>query len=250
MSKRYKIKWTNNDTKELNRVVRNFNAKINRLTKQNPQIKNLLPEKIAVRDLKELINTRQDLNRELKALRRFSKRGSEEIVSIKNTDYNIRMTKWQRSEMSRRVAVINRRRKKRLDAINNLEMTSGGKPLGYKVGEIGMGELSEVALKPMNAFTKGMRQSWVKDKWAAIMKESQLDYFSKSDEILRENIITAIQRNFNDLPIDDLVGKIKNMSIEKLLKIYQEEGNKFEDFYPGDESQKGAYLERLKETYK
>ena len=78
--------------------------------------------------LKDLINTRQDLNREINALRRFSKRGNEEIVIIPNTDYNVKTTKWQRTEMNRRVGYINRRRQKRLeemqpDFFDDLDLT-------------------------------------------------------------------------------------------------------------------------------
>ena len=248
MSRRYNIKWTDADVKELNRVVRNFNAKVKRLAKQNPRQKSLLPDTVSAKDLKELINTRQDLNRELKALQRFSKRGSEEIVTIDNTDYNIRLTKWQRTEMNRRVGVINRRRRERLELINNLDAKSGGKSLGYKVSDIGMGKQSEVALSPMRAFTPGMRQSWIKDKWNAIMKESQLDYFRNADETLRQNIIKSIQDHFNAYDIDDLIKSIQGMSSEKLLKIYEEEGGNFEFFYPDKEKEK-AYLDHLKATY-
>ena len=74
MSKYHKINWREEDTKELTRVVRNFNAKIQRLSKTNPGITNLLPEKVSASELKNLINTRQDLKRELNALKRFSKR--------------------------------------------------------------------------------------------------------------------------------------------------------------------------------
>ena len=94
MAKQHPIKWKQTDDKELAKVVRNFNNKISRITKKNPDLKNALPDKISVRQLKELINTRQDLKRELNALRRFSKRGAEEIITY--GDYNIKVTKWQK----------------------------------------------------------------------------------------------------------------------------------------------------------
>ena len=86
MSKYHKIRWQDNDLKELQRVVRNYNAKVTRLKKKEPELyKNTLPQfydertdsftdKISVRQLKEIINTRQDLKRELNMLRRFSKK--------------------------------------------------------------------------------------------------------------------------------------------------------------------------------
>ena len=95
MSKQYKIKWSKQDIEELNKVVKNFNAKITRLNKKNPENANIHPEKVSTADLKKLIETRQDLKRELNALRRFSKRGAELIVDAPDTQYNVKITKWQ-----------------------------------------------------------------------------------------------------------------------------------------------------------
>ena len=69
MAKRYRIKWRLQDRKTLARTVKNFNAKITRLEKKHPELKEFLPEKISVKDLKNNIETRQDFNRELKSLR-------------------------------------------------------------------------------------------------------------------------------------------------------------------------------------
>ena len=44
MHKYHKIRWRETDEQELKRVVRNFNAKIRRLEKKNPQIKEYLPK--------------------------------------------------------------------------------------------------------------------------------------------------------------------------------------------------------------
>lgn len=74
MSRRHNIKWQKSDSQDLSKAVKNFNAKISRLEKKNPELKNALPEKVSVRQLKELINTRQDLKREINSLKRFSKK--------------------------------------------------------------------------------------------------------------------------------------------------------------------------------
>ena len=99
MSKYHKIRWNESDEQELKRAVRNFNAKLRRLEKKDPQKynKNTLPtfwdsvnetytNRVSVGQMKELINTRNDLKRELNSLKRFSKRGSEEIVFIPTND--------------------------------------------------------------------------------------------------------------------------------------------------------------------
>lgn len=249
MAKYHKIRWQQSDEEELTRVVRNFNAKINRLAKKNPLIKNALPDKVSAKQLKELINTRQDLKRELNMLKRFSKRGQEEIVIIDETKYNVKTTKWQRTEMKRKVALINKRRKKRLEELQNTEMTSRGESLGYTRGQLGMGKATEVSLRPMNAFTPSMSQSDLKWKWKAIMNESQSDYFDKKDYQLRENYIKALQENFNPNDVKDLIKELKEMDIQEFLSKFESEGGTFEFAYPPNEEQASAYISAIKANY-
>lgn len=250
MSKYHKINWRESDTRELARVVRNFNAKVNRLIKQNPQMENVLPEKVSVGQLKELINTRQDLKRELNSLKRFSKRGSEQIVEVPDTDYNLKITKWQRTEINRRVGIINRRRAKRLEDLSDLEATSRGESLGYKRSDIGMGRATEVSLSPMNAFTRRMNQRDLKMKWQGILKESQSDYFTQKDFRLRNNYIKALEQNFNPNDIKDVVDEIKSMDIEDFLLKFEEEGGTLELAYPPNQEQYEGYLNAIKSTWK
>lgn len=249
MSKYHKINWREEDTKELTRVVRNFNAKIQRLSKTNPGITNLLPEKVSASELKNLINTRQDLKRELNALKRFSKRGSETIVEIQENDYGLKTTKWQRTEMNRRVGVINRKRKARLEQFSNIEMKSGGQALGYTKSDIGMGRATEVSLSPMNAFTRRMSQRDLKMKWKAIMRESQSDYFTQKDFRLRDNYIKSLNENFNPEDMTQIISSIESMDIGDFLQTFEEEGGTFEFSYPPNREKYEGYVNHLKAVW-
>lgn len=253
MSKRYRIKWTDSDNKELKRVVKNYNAKISRLEKKDPKLKNILPEKTSVQEMRKLIDTRQDLKRELNALKRFSKRGAEKVVEVPDNDYNLKITKWQKEEMTRRVGVINRRREKRLEEYQDLEMKSRGKPLGYTKSQhsqfIGMGRAEEVATRPMNAFTKKMTNTDLKKKWKAIMVHSQSTYYDKRDEQLMSNVINTILENFNPEDVSEIVTTIRKMDFNEFYSIWQSEGGNMEFAYPPDKELYLAYLEGLKSTW-
>ena len=72
MSKYNKIRWRESDKKELARLAKNFNAKLEYQLKKNPELKNVLPEKVKVRDLKKDIVSRKDLKRTLDKLATFS----------------------------------------------------------------------------------------------------------------------------------------------------------------------------------
>lgn len=241
MSKQHKIRWRESDLKELNRVVRNFNSKLARLEKKNPENAKYLPkfskttydeygnkmveftDRLSVNQLKELITTRRDLNREINALKRFSRRGAEEIITIPDTDYNIKVTKWQKTEMTRRVAIINRKRAARLEDISNTMVTDRGKETGYTRGDIGMGKIELNEVSKMNAFTPKMTQSDLKWKFKSIMSESQTDYFTDKDERLRQNYIKGIKEHYNYNDVKDIIEHIESMDMGEFLKIYYAE---------------------------
>lgn len=246
MSKYHKINWRESDTKELNRVVKNFNAKISRLAKKDNSLAGILPDKVKVNELKELIKTRQDLNRELNMLKRFSRKGSEKVVNIPDNENNLQVTKWQLTEMNRKVGIINRRRRERLEKLSNIEQKSRGESLGYTKGDIGMGKASEVSLSPMNAFTRTMSRSDLVRKWKAMMKESQSGFFTEKDFRTRENFIVALERSYDVNDIQDVITSIRRMDIDLFLNQFESEPGMFEFGYPPTQDQYDAYVEHLK----
>ena len=249
MSKRYNIRWTDADSKELARVVKNFNAKISRLEKKNPQQKNALPERVSVKQIKELVTTRNDLKRELNSLRRFSKKGAEELVTAPDNYYNLQMTKWQKNEMTRSIGVINRRRKARREMIADIDLTSRGKKVGYKKGNLGMGKADQVALDPMNAFTHKMTRADLNMKHRNIMRERQDGYWMQREQLLKENYIKSLEQNFREGDIKDVVKKIDAMDFREFYKIFQAEGGNFEASYPPDAEQYEQYVSDLKSIW-
>lgn len=249
MSKYFNIRWSESDNDDLRKAVKNFNAKISRLEKKNPEIKNALPERVTVKQMRELIDTRQDLKRELNALKRFTKRGAEELVTIPDNDYNLQTTKWQKNEMARRVGIINRKRKKRLEQISEIEATSRGEKLGYTRGQFGMGKADENALKPMNAFTRKMTRRDLNKKFRTIAKESQSSYWHVRELQLMNNYKQALLENFNPDDVKDILDAIENMGFEQFYTTFQSEGANFETAYPPDAEQYEQYLTALRSTW-
>ena len=245
MPKYYKIRWQKEDIEEVNRVVRNFNAKINRLIEANPDIKNILPEKVKAKELRALINTRKDLQRELNSLKRFSKRGAEQVVVLEDTEMNVKTTKWQIKEMNRRLYFINRRRKERLEKLSSYEATRSGQKLGYKKIDIGMGTIMENDLRPMKSYTPSINQRDLKKKWYSILSESQSDFYTKRDMKFRENYINTLLQNFKESDISDVVETIKNMNIDEFIERFED----FELAYPPNKEQYEAYLSEIKATW-
>ena len=250
MSKHYNIRWRDDDSTNLRKAVKNFNAKLTRLEKKNPELKNALPERVSVKQIKELIDTRQDLNRELNALRRFTQKGSEELVTIPDSDYNLKTTKWQKEEMTRRLAVINRKRNERRKELADIEMTSRGESLGYTVGEFGMGKADEVALRPMKAFTPKMTRFDLDKKFKNIIKESQSRYWESREMTLKETYINALYDNYRKEDIEDVVNAIEDMDFKDFYSTFQGADRSFE-YASGSPSQEDyeGFVSALKSTW-
>lgn len=256
MSKVYNIRWKQSDNDDLRKAVKNFNAKITRLEKKFPEQKNALPERMSVKQIKELVTSRKDLERELRSLRRFTKPGAEELVDIPESDYNLKITKWQKDEMLSRLNRINKRRKERYDIIMNEEMTSRGEKLGYTVEQyresIGMGSVDRASTEPMNAFTPKQTRMDLKAKFKTILRESQLGYWNEREQIMKETYIRTLLENFSEDDIKDVISVIENMEFEAFYKAFSADSGKWESLYPtkgGNHDNYEDYLTGLKATW-
>lgn len=252
MSRQSNIRWQKSDSEELRKAVKNFNAKISRLEKKNPEIKEVLPDKVSARTLKKMIKTRQDLKREINTLKRFSKKGSEEIETY--GDYNIKVTKWQRQEMNRRLPNVNKKRAERLEYLENIELKYKGESLGYTKGDIGMGRMERTGLQPLKGITKGMSQRDIGMKWKMLVKESQSGYHREKDYLCRENYIKGIEDEFNwstsKAKVGKIVSKIKNMDIDEFLEtFYSEQDAHFDEIYRPNDDEYENYLNKLEAVW-
>lgn len=257
MSRKYNIKWTEADNKELKRVVKNFNAKISRLEKKNPQHASKYPERVTVKELRELIETRQDFKREINTLKRFSNKGAETIIDVPDNKYNLKTTKWQKEEMNRRLFKINRIREERRQMVIDLDMSSRGKKTGYKRGEFGMGRADKNALEPIKAFTPSMNRQDLNEKFKTLKREHQDKFWEKKDKQLKANYISGIKQTYNNKQYEDEVNEIikaiEDMDFKEFYKIFEAEGGTMEIVspQPGDSAieKVEANLEALKSTW-
>ena len=236
MAKRkYNIRWSEADEAELKRVVKNFNAKLTRLEKKDPKNAAALPERVSAAQLRVMIKTRQDLKRELNSLQRFSQRGAEELVQVPDNYYNLKITKWQRTEMNRRGLIVNSNRARRRAEIEQMEATSRGQGLDYSVMAT-MSEEEKAALEPINVFTRFQNRADLNQKARTLRKQSMVEYWTGRDESLRKGYIKAITENLGTTKaVLEVVDAIEKMDISEFRKKFQQEQTKFAIAYPGDQ---------------
>ena len=75
------IRYDKKTLNQVNRIVRNYNQRVDYLSRHNEYGLLYIPEKVTVKDLKNSVNTKIDLNRRLKDLQAYTKKSAQEIVS-------------------------------------------------------------------------------------------------------------------------------------------------------------------------
>ena len=83
------IRYDKEFNAEINKVVKNFNAKVKRLEAKEQEI---VPEITSVKELKTIFKDRRQLKRKLKQLRKFSEKGMEKVLI---TPGGAEMTRWE-----------------------------------------------------------------------------------------------------------------------------------------------------------
>lgn len=197
MPRQYNIRWRQVDEQKLQRAVRNYNAKRRRLINIDPRNEEILPSRITRKELKENIFTRQDFNRAISSLQRFSIRGSEQILNINGT----RITKYEYGELKRNIRRINRIREKNLDNLNNEILKSRGEPLNYTVG---MSDIRMLEYKPRNINLNNKSPKELRNYLDLIYRQATDNYYHEKNETYKENYLTAFYKEFNGLPSFDL----------------------------------------------
>lgn len=248
MSRKYNIRWTKADEAELKRIVKNFNARVAAYAKKDPKNANALPERVSAANLKKMITTRDDLERELKALERF-KAKTAKLVDIPGNYYNEKITKWQRTEMNRRAAQVNKNRKFRREQLFGTEATDRGKPLGYSAS-VTMSEEEKAALQPINVFTKFQNRADINQKYRTLVKQSMASYWKARDNALKEGYINAIRQNLGTTEaVEEVIEHIENMDPGEFRKKYDSDQSKFDVAYPGNQDVKMENISLLRSIW-
>ena len=245
----YNIKWNDSDEAEIKRVVKNYNAKINRLAKKNPEIKDILPVKRDWKEVKNLVATRNDLKKELNMLERFSKNRNsadvfiiledgrtvkEEVYKKNPENYNVlkhkrenptKILRWEKNEINRAVPIINKKRAEMKKQIENIEVIYKGQGMNYKVGDVGMGNNLLNALEPLTGIYGGMERKDIKGKIETVRLHSKSDFYDTRNLRLKNNYIQGLKDHYSMNDVEDVINRINELDDDAFLKIFYSEKN-------------------------
>lgn len=196
------IRWDKSATTTLSKAVANFNKKINQIrTEEN---KNILPDNINYKEVKENIKNRNELYRYIKRLKKFQEQGQEEIIKLEGGQ---KITKWEYEE----IKALRRNVKSKIT--RNLNKIDKSKhPLPFKE-QWNLNALYSSLDKLERSSKKEFQRIKARIKW-----EGTLDNELKKAIRFRENYIKTMEKYQGYANYELLVEKME--SLKDPLKFY------------------------------
>ncbi len=207
MSKRPDIRWRKSDLAELERTIKNFNAKIYYNRNKHPENKDYLPHTQTKTGAIANIKTRKDYNDYIASLRRFSQRGAEKPIKGKE---GLKTTQWEWEEYKRKEDAQNRWKAREKRRIEKLDELSRGKKTGNKVQ---MGTEAINSLEPRNRDINKIRGY----EWERFIMsvDNQINDKKRQEHLerVKDNYITALITTGIS---DDIIDKIRGTDPQKI----------------------------------
>lgn len=225
-----KFKLDENTKRSLTATVRDFNAKVERLSgrARSQGARAALPEKLDVDYLLKNASSKESLIRDIKDFKGFLKRGAEKLVELPESKHNIKLTAWQKETMERRLEEINQAREQELQAWRETEVKYGGKSAGYKQGQARMdtGDFDE--FEPMKLYNFSSTYGDMREKFKLMLRESQDGYWDARTELARINYTEKLDRVIGDHPIGKMLLKhINSLDLKDFKRTLKGEDDLF-----------------------
>lgn len=221
MSEYHKIRWRKSDTKELARLAKNFNAKIDYQLKKNPALNGILPDKVKVKDLKKNIASRNDLNRTMKKLSNFSKRGAEQVIENVNGE---KTTLYQLKETQKETRRLNRIREKEYNKAKDRPVYIDGK-LAVDVKRA----TQKDKYRPINSNFDRFKKGEFKDHMKYVEKKISDKRFEHNAKAYSETMKAIYKTQYSDTTATRLGELVDRIGQDKFLQMYY---NGFEENDP------------------
>ena len=220
---------------EINRVIRNFNSKINRLEKLQNDL--ILPDKITKRTLKESYYTRKDLQRKLNELKRYSTKGIEKTVETKS---GLKLSEYELINLKKESARIKRNLTREIKNLRTTKPKVFGKIQNATFAQMGDTMYLNL-LARREALEKGDITTLTKEEYERYKKLVLKTAKNKEymNNIFKENykkMLTDLgyYYNYDKEKMKVLEGKLNKLSPNEFLKLFQNDKSikAIIDYYP------------------
>lgn len=227
------IRYDKKLNQEINKTIKNFNQKVARLEKMGRE---LLPLKITKQQLKENSYNRKDLQRKLKQLQRFSKRGIEEVVETKG---GVKLTKYELQNIKRENKRIKQSITRRINELKVQKPKIFGKEQASTYSQMGDSEFTNLVAR-RKALEKNIEKIDI-DELNRLKKLLEKTGNKKvyMDNVFKESYFKmladlAYYYDYDRNKLNEMRDKLYELKPEKFLKLFNEDKaiKAIVDYYP------------------
>lgn len=197
MQKQYNIRWRESDRAELARQVRNFNERVRMAKKRDPAHAHLLPEHLTVNKVMSRVQSRKDLNRELRWMQKFTAK----TAKVETVGDGAKVTKWAKDKAIAKDKEYTRQNKKRLEKEGKL----GGK--GLKVPRSLSGGTEDV----LRTDERDIRLLKTQQQWDNFIKSADAHFDNSVLEARRERMRENYIQGLRDAGVLNADPEIENL---------------------------------------
>lgn len=203
MTKNHNIKWRQNDIINLQKTIKNYNDRITRIGKNNPELKEYLPSKMSFKEIKSQIETRQTYNKWINRLNRFNKKSAQPVI----TNEGVKTTKYELKEAQYALYSINRMRarERRKANVSTLKGT--------------MGTIKDANLLARKNNTQTIPQWKWDDYIKSLYNQSSEEWLRQNNIKYKDNFLTAINSEYGWIggTLSELVKRIDPNDMARML---------------------------------
>lgn len=219
----YKI--SKDSEKELKKVISKFNSKIKRLETVDREIG--IPEKESITAIKDRVNSKWDLNREIDKLERFTKRNAEDLIKNKS---GVVMTRWEFENIQREQKRLSARLLRDIERYGNIKPTEFGKEQSVTYAQMGDEKLSNLKARQKAISGKSvskLNKAQLKDLQTLLNKTAA--NYRKDKEIFYDNYLdgtllnTAYFVGYDEKKIQYIKEKLGKLSPTQFTKAFEQE---------------------------
>ena len=201
------IRYDKEFNREIQKTVKNFNAKVRRLEREEQEI---IPDTVSVKELKQIYQNRRQLKRRLRQLKSFSRRGAEEIIT---TPGGVEMTEWQFETGRADYTMVKRR------LARQIKLQTPKKPSPYLKNEI-----VQNAEDRLNEMRKSFKDLTIEELRKVSFTVNTEIKRRMSEDIFKKNLLKKLEATIQTKGYDKgILEKFKTFSGEELLLIYNNE---------------------------
>jgi len=208
LSKRNNIRWRDKDEKELQRIVKNYNAKIDRVKKREPEKSEFLPSKLSLKEERAKIKegSRQDFNREKKQL---AKANTENLSQVSTNQKGLTLTKFEIDKAREMTRVV------------NIKRTIDRKKLDASVEKGNLSQIANMNLKPKPfKIENKSKEDW--EKFVSSLENEIASSFNDDGfRLYQENYIKALKHETKGMGIyaDEIIDLISNFDSKTFFEL-------------------------------